>query len=194
MNKFVLGAALTVALASPVVAQDVTEADSRAGVRIEARAIYETPTVSSVAEDDDVYKVGSAVAFGAEAGVDFAVGDKVVVGPYAFYDKSTVENCEGTTCVGVDGTWGVGAHLGYTVGDKGMVFLKLGYASMTVEAEVDGFKNDENSSGFGGAIGYEHAFTQNVYGRAFLGYEDHGDIAGINFQRRHAGVSVGARF
>jgi outer membrane immunogenic protein len=68
---------LTIALAIACVpgvaaAQDMDESQAApaadfGGVRVEARIGYETPTVS---EDNDVYKIGSAVSYGGELGFD----------------------------------------------------------------------------------------------------------------------------
>ena len=67
MNKTVIAAVLALGAAQPAFAQDgESPASGKAGVRIEARAVLETPTVSNLEDDDAVYKLGSAVAFGGE--------------------------------------------------------------------------------------------------------------------------------
>lgn len=194
-----LAVALFALAATPAVAQESD--NDKSGFRIEARASYETPTVEGeeiFEDDEELYKLGSAFAFGAEAGFDVAVGSRVVIGPYANYEKSTVESCEGSDCVRAESSWSAGAELGYLVGSNGMFYAKLGYTELTLEADLDinGVPVSETDSGggIGGAIGYEHGFGANLYGRIEGGYADVGDIFGIAWQRRHAGVALGVRF
>jgi outer membrane immunogenic protein len=197
MKKIVISAVLALGVAQPAFAQDgESAADAKAGFRIEARAVLETPTVSNLDNGDDVYKLGSAMAFGGEVGFDFAVSDKVVLGPYATYEFSTVENCDGADCVSASDNYAIGLHGGVTVGSKGLFYAKVGYASLGLDADLPTFaiEASERGGGVQGAIGYEHGFGQNFYGRVELGYADNGDIFGISFQRRHAGVALGARF
>lgn len=212
MKKLLCGVALAAAVAQPAWAQDTTDdsamayasapsGNPKAGVRVEARAMYETPTVSGdeIGEDeDDLYKLGSAFAFGGEAGFDFAVSDNVVVGPYGNYEKSTVESCEDGECVRAKDSLSAGLHVGFLTGTSGMLYGKIGYTELSLEADV--FVNgvlvtaDDSSGGVSGAIGYEQGFGPNFYGRIEGGYADVGEIFLINFQRRYAGVSLGARF
>lgn len=196
MKYLFFGAAIAAATVQPVVAQDSDGGDSiaRDGLRIEARATYETPTVSSVIDDDDVFKLGSAFAFGGEIGFDLAVSDAVVVGPYATYELSNVEQCDGTDCVRAKDNFAAGLHLGYALNEDGQLYGKVGYSRLKLEAEVLGTEVSESGGGVGFAVGYEHGFGDNAYGRIEFGYADNGDIFGINFQRRHAGIAFGARF
>jgi outer membrane immunogenic protein len=197
MKKVVFSAVLALGLAQPAFAQDgESAAAGKAGFRVEARAVLETPTVSSVFDDDDVYKLGSAMAFGGEVGFDFAVSETVVLGPYATYEFSTVENCEAGDCVSATDNYAIGLHGGVAVGSKGLVYAKVGYASLGLEASIvtPALNASERGGGVQGAIGYEHGFGENFYGRVEFGYADNGDIFGINFQRRHAGFALGARF
>ena len=194
MKYLFLAAALSCGLAQPAFAQDEDSGNDKAVFRIESRATLETPTVSSVAEEDDVYKLGTAMAYGGEVGFDIAVSDTVVVGPYGTYEVSTVENCDGADCVNATDNYAFGLHAGVNVGKSGMVYAKVGYASLGLEATFSGITFSERGDGIEGAIGYEQGFGGNFYGRIELGYADNGDIFGINFQRRHAGVSAGVRF
>lgn len=208
MKTLLCGVALAAVLTTPVMAQDTASTgydeqvgNPKAGVRVEARASYETPTVSGdeLGEDeDDVYKLGSAFAFGGEAGFDFAVSDRVVVGPYGNYEKSTVESCDAGECVRGKDSLSAGLHVGYVTGNSGMIYGKIGYTELTLEADVfiDGVlvTGEDSSGGVSGAIGYELGFGPNFYGRVEGGYADVGEIFLINFQRRYAGVSLGARF
>ncbi|OJW57635.1 MAG: hypothetical protein BGO57_03305 [Sphingomonadales bacterium 63-6] len=194
MKYLFLAAALAGAFAQPAFAQEEEGKNDKAGFRIEVRATLETPTVSSVEEEGDIYKLGSAMAFGGEAGFDFAVSDKVVVGPYGTYEISTVKNCVGADCLKATDNYAFGLHAGVTVGDRGLVYAKVGYASLGLEVSTPGLTVSERGGGVEGAIGYEHGFGSNFYGRVEFGYADNGDIFGINFQRRRAGLSLGARF
>lgn len=194
MKKLCLVALCAAGFASPAFAQEEGESNAKAGFRIEARAVYETPTVSSIVEDDDVYKVGSAVAFGGEAGFDIAAGSSLVVGPYVTFEKSSVEVSDGTDTLKVKDNLGAGLHIGYAIGSKGQIYGKVGYAKLRIEAQSGGLSATESGSGFQGAVGYEHGFGEMFYGRVEFGYGDNGRIGGINFQRRHAGIALGVRF
>ena len=195
MNKSLLALAVAGACFPAVAqAQDANTVGARDGFRVEARATYETPTVSSVLEDDDVYKIGSAFAFGGEIGYDAAVGGDLTVGPYAQYEFGTVETCEGGFCIGTKGYWEAGLALGYTLNPNGMVYGKLGYGSLELEASDGVDTVSESSGGVAFAIGYEQGFGRNFYGRLEGGYADVGDFDGLNVQRRHFGVALGARF
>lgn len=193
MNKIILAAALVAGVAAPAYAQDETST-AREGFRIEARATYETPTVSSIEEEGDVFKIGSAMAFGGEAGYDFAVSDSVVVGPYAQYEFSTVESCEEGFCLSAEGYFEAGLHVGLATGANGQVYGKVGYADQSYTFEGAGLDVTDSGSGFAFALGYEHSFGKNFYGRVEGGYADLGKVFDINTQRRHFGVAVGTRF
>ena len=194
MKKIILAAALGAGLATPAFAQDADTSTARDGFRIEARATYETPTVSSIEEEGDVFKIGSAFAFGGEAGFDIAVSNSVVVGPYAQYEVSTVESCEAGFCLSAGGYLEAGLHVGIATGESGQVYGKVGYADQSFDFEGPGLSVSENGSGFAFALGYEHGFGENFYGRIEGGYADLGEVFTINTQRRHFGVAFGARF
>jgi outer membrane immunogenic protein len=194
VKKLITVAVLAAGFATPAFAQDAGQDNDKAGFRVEARAVYETPTVSSIAQNNDVYKVGSAVAFGGEAGFDIAVGSSVVVGPYVTFEKSSVEATDGVDTLKVKDNLGAGLHVGYAIGSKGLIYGKVGYAKLRVEARSGNLSATESGSGFQGAVGYEHGFGEMFYGRVEFGYGDNGRIGGINFQRRHAGVALGVRF
>lgn len=188
IRLFVTSAAVFVSVSS--YAQEVAQA----GPRIELRANYETPTVSSLNNKGDIYKLGSAVAFGGELGYDFALGSKVVAGPYLTYELSTVESCAGGFCLRAKDNLAAGGHIGYVLSERSMVYGKVGYAQMTLELEGPGLKVDETGKGVEFALGYEHRFGKVFYGRIEGGYADNGKIFGLNFQRRHFGVALGANF
>lgn len=197
LNLFAV--ALSAIVAVPAAAQDISDNGgygtiARDGLRIEARATYETPTVSSVLEEDDVYKLGSAFAFGGEAGFDVAVSEAFVVGAYGQYEVSSVESCEDGFCVSTTDYLEGGLHLGYALSENGQLFGKVGYGQLGFETEGLGLDSTETGEGVAFALGYEHGFGEVLYGRIEFGYADVGDVFGLNFQRRHAGISLGARF
>jgi outer membrane immunogenic protein len=192
MNKFIVLAIAATAISTPALAQD--EDTAKSGARIEARVMYETPTVSSVIDNNDVFKVGSAVAFGGEAGYDFKLGRTVVAGPYVNFEKSSVSAFDAGDGIDIKDNFAAGLHLGLAVGEKGQVYAKVGYAKLRLEAFSGSIRVTESGSGAQAAVGYEHSFGKSFYGRVEFGYADNGQIGGINFQRRHAGIGLGARF
>ena len=195
MNKMIFAAALAAVSATPAFAQDdAADTIARDGFRIEARATYETPTVSSIEQNGDVFKIGSAMAFGGEAGFDIAVSDAVVVGPYAQYEFSTVEACEAGACLSAEGYFEAGLHIGYALNEDGQLYGKVGYADQSYTFEGPGLNATDSGKGFAFALGYEHSFSKNIYGRVEGGYADLGEVFTINTQRRHFGVALGARF
>lgn len=199
---YLAGAALAV-LAQPASAQDAYGADAendKAGFRVEARAMYEQPTVDGedLFDDDETYELGSAFAFGGEAGLDFAVSDRVILGPYGTYEVSTVESCVDGDCLSVANSWSVGGHVGLMTGTRGMVYGKLGYTTLTIDVDllIDGIRvqESESSGGFAAAVGFEQGFSDTLYGRLEAGYASIGEIYGLDWERGHVGVALGARF
>lgn len=194
MKYTVFAFALGAMVAAPAAAQNAGADLARDGFRAELRATYETPTVSSLVEEDDVYKLGSAFAFGGEIGFDLAVGDRLVVGPYGTYEVSNVESCDEGFCVATTEYFEGGLHLGYATGASGQLYGKVGYGQLGFETSGLDLDSTETGEGLAFGIGYEHGFGEALYGRVEFGYADVGDVYGLNFQRRHAGVAVGARF
>jgi outer membrane immunogenic protein len=166
-------------------------AQNFAGVRFEARLGYETPTVS---DDNDVYKIGSAVSYGAEAGFDVRVSNSVVLGGYATYEFSSVDLCDAGDCLSEDGNLGAGVRLGFTAGSRTLIYGKLGYARIRFTATSGGISDSESDGGIQGAIGVNVNLGRNFYGLAEINYADYGRFAGINLQRRHVAAGLGVRF
>ena len=193
MKKYMAAVAAFVCVPGVAAAQDNAPAAPAAqfdGVRLEARLGYETPTVS---DDNDVYKIGSAVSYGGEAGFDFRVGNKVVVGPYATYEFSSVDICDGADCLSEDGNFGAGMRLGVVAG-RTLIYGKLGYARIRFTATSGNVSVSESDGGIQGAIGVNVNFGRNFYGLAEINYADYGRFEGINLQRRHVAMGVGVRF
>lgn len=165
------------------------------GARIEARIGYETPTISGDdLGDEDVYKIGSAVSYGGEVGFDLRAGDRVVVGPYANYEFSSVEACDGADCLKVDGNFSVGGRIGYAVSPTVQIFGKVGYANITLSADTAFGDDSDSKGGVQGALGAALNIGRNAYGMVELSYADYGELYGINLQRRHVAAGVGFRF
>ena len=184
MKKYALIAAVAAMLPAAASAQTV-------GGRVGLRLGWETPTVSG---DGDVYKIGSAVSYGGEAGLDFHAGSKFVFGPFAEYDVSTVKNCDSGYCLKVKGTLNAGARLGFLVGKAGQVYGKINYSRIALKATTPVDSESDSKGGIGGAIGYEHGFGKHAYASIEANYADYGKWGGINVQRRHVAAGVGFRF
>ncbi|MCH7863404.1 outer membrane beta-barrel protein [Sphingomonas sp. NPDC092331] len=194
MNKLFAAAAATLLLA-PVsaFAQDRAEpAHDFAGPRIEARLGYETPTISD--GSGGVWKIGSAVSYGGEIGVDIRAGNKVVVGPYANYELSSVSLCGGGVCLEETGNLSVGGRLGFVVGTKSLLYVKAGYASITFKGKSGGISESESKSGIQGSVGVEVGLGKKTYAFLDASYADYGRFYSVNLQRRQVAGGVGIRF
>lgn len=196
MKKYLLACAVAACLPSVASAQEAAAAIAPGpdfnGARIEARVGWETPTISS---DGEVYKIGQAVSYGAEAGYDLQLGDRVVAGPYVTYEFSGVEACTGGDCIEVDDNLGAGLRVGYEVSPNALVYGKVGYATMGLTAHSGTTSGSDNLNGVQGALGFEMNFGNGpLFGSIEANYADYGSYAGINFQRRHVAIGLGARF
>lgn len=175
---------------------------ARDGVRAEARVWWERINDPDEAANIN-YELGSGFAFGGEIGYDVAVSDSIVVGPYVGYDVSTIEECDGGLCVGSDGYFSAGLHVGFATGPSSQAYLKAGYSSLSISVQgpiddgaggVINLDETETGGGYDFAFGYELGFGANAYGRIELGVGEAYDIYGFDFQRTHGGVAVGMRF
>jgi len=190
MKKYVALAALMACVPGVAFAQDKTDDAKLSGVRLEARLGYETPTIS---DDNDIYKIGSAVSYGGEAGFDFRV-KKVTIGAYAVYEGSSVSLCDGGDCLKENGNFGAGGRLGFIVAPKVVLYAKAGYARISFKATSGGVSADANKDGVQGALGVDVNVSKNVYLMAEMSYADYGSFYGINLQRRHVATGIGVRF
>jgi outer membrane immunogenic protein len=191
MKKLLAATAAFICVPGVAAAQDAAPASQFNGVRLEARLGYETPTVS---DDGDVFKIGSAVSYGGEVGFDVRLGGNVVAGPYATYEFSSVDLCDGGDCLSEDGNLAVGARVGLVVSPRVLVYGKLGYNRIRFTATSGGLSDSESDGGIGGAIGVNVNFGAHVYGLAEINYADFGRFEGINLQRRHVAAGLGVRF
>jgi outer membrane immunogenic protein len=175
----------------PGVAAAQNANDDFDGVRGEARLGYETPTISG---NGQIYKIGSAASYGGELGFDIKVGKKIVVGPYATYEFSSVKLCDGPDCIKEDGNLGVGARVGVVVSPTVLLYAKAGYARISFTANTAFATGSTSKDGVQGALGVDVNFSKHAYGMIELNYGDYGDFYGVNLQRRHAVAGVGFRF
>ncbi|MXO86141.1 hypothetical protein GRI38_08880 [Altererythrobacter aurantiacus] len=210
MKKLIGAAAVAVLWASPALAQDtgprdfeIVENADKSGLRAEGRLFWER--LNDPEEDIGInYELGSALGYGAEIGYDMRVSDNIVVGPYATYDFSNVEECEDNLCVASGDYYAFGLHVGFETGAEGLVYGKIGYGNQTVTLqgpytdpetnETFVFDEEESGGGYNFAFGYEHGFGDVLYGRAELGVSESYDIYGFDFQRGYIGAALGARF
>jgi outer membrane immunogenic protein len=205
MKKLLFAVALGAVATTPALAQDADSvADTRSGLRLEGRVMWER--LNDPQESVGInYELGSGLSFGGEIGYDIAVSSNVVVGPYALYEASTVEECDvNNFCVSSGGYWAAGVHVGIVTGPKGMVYIKGGYGQQTIDAvgPIEGatpgtfinVDDSETGGGYNFAGGYEHSFSKNFYGRIELGISESYDIYTLDFQRANVGVALGARF
>ena len=208
MKKYLLAAAVVALLPVPAFAQDYgddseTESTARDGLRLEARVLWERINDPDEAAGIN-YELGSGVGYGGEVGFDVAVSDNVVVGPFATYEMSTVEECDANLCVSGGGFWAAGLHVGIATGPNSQVYVKGAYSQLTVDlvgpyTDPDtnvtfNFDESETGGGYQAAFGYEHGFGETAYGRIELGIGTNTDIYGFDFQRGSIGVAFGARF
>jgi outer membrane immunogenic protein len=191
MKHYLAAVAAIICVPGIAAAQNTDTTAHFNGVRAEARIGYETPTVS---DSGNVFKIGSAVSYGAEAGFDLRLGHNVVAGPYAVYEFSSVDLCDGADCVSEDGNLGVGARVGFVVSPRVLVYGKIGYARIRFTASSAGVSGSESDDGVQGAIGLNLNFSRHVYGMAEINYADYGQFNGINLQRRHVAAGIGVRF
>ena len=191
MKHYLVAFAAIACVPGVAAAQDTDTAPHFNGVRAEARLGWETPTVS---ESGNVFKIDSAVSYGGEVGFDVKLGRKVVAGPYAVYEFSSVKLCDGPDCIREDGNLGVGGRIGVAVGPRALIYGKLGYARIRFTASSGGATGSESAEGVQGAIGLNVNLSRHVYGLAEINYADYGRFAGVKLQRRHVAAGIGVRF
>ncbi|WP_300974091.1 outer membrane beta-barrel protein [Sphingomonas sp. LHG3406-1] len=186
--------AIALAAATPAAAQTATGSTNNFdGARIEARIGWETPTVSG---DGDVYKLGSAVSYGAEVGYDLAISPTVTVGPYASWEQSSVELEDDFSSVSikVGRNYQLGGRVGFGLGNINL-YGKVGYSNIKLSLEGAGADDySDTKGGIGGGLGVEGNMGKNAYWGIEGNYSDFGKFEGINLQRRQLAGKVGFRF
>ncbi|HEX5181881.1 MAG TPA: outer membrane beta-barrel protein [Allosphingosinicella sp.] len=191
MKHYLVAFAAIVCVPGIAAAQDTGTNPHFDGVRAEARLGWETPTVS---EGGQVFKIDSAISYGGEVGFDAKLGGKVVAGPYAVYEFSSVKLCDGADCIRESGNLGAGGRIGIAVSPRVLIYGKLGYARIRFTASSGGAIGSASADGVQGAIGLDLNFSRNVYGLVEINYADYGRFEGINLQRRHVATGIGVRF
>jgi outer membrane immunogenic protein len=187
----IIVSAIALAAATPAAAQTNSDTNSFDGFRAEARLGYETPTVS---EDEEIYKIGSAVSYGGEVGFDIAVSPTVTVGPYVSYEESSVEIEDELTnaSIEVGRNYQVGGRIGIGLG--GLVgYAKLGYSNIKLSLEGTTVDYSSTKGGIGGGLGIEGNIGRNAYYGFEGNYSDFGQFEGINLQRRQVAAKIGFR-
>lgn len=200
MKIITVAAVLAAVVSTPALAQE-GPVQGKDGIRIEGQVAWERLNDPELDQGIN-YELGSGISYGGEIGFDFPVSNRVVVGPYANYSASTVEECEGQLCVSSGGYWAAGIHAGLLVGANGMVYAKAGYGQQTIDlvgpfndnGTIINFDESETGGGYNFGLGYDHSFGENFYGRIETTISESYDIYGFDFQRSTVGVSLGARF
>lgn len=188
--RMMIVSAIALAAATPAAAQTATE-NNYDGFRAEARLGYETPTVSG---DGEIYKIGSAVSYGAEAGFDFAVSPTVTVGPYVSYEESSVELEDETSTLAIEvgRNYQVGGRVGFGLGGV-LGYAKLGYSNIKLSLTGTTADYSDTKGGIGGGLGIEANIGKNAYWGFEGNYSDFGQFEGINLQRRQVAAKIGFR-
>lgn len=160
MNKYlmILALAAGVAGATPAYANDFV------GFRV---------GVTAGADDVTGVQDTTDIVYGAEAGIDFPVGDTVTIGVEAF----STNPFEG------ERTIGAAARIGYVVADNALVFARAGYSN---------YKNvfNQKLDGLTVGAGLEVAVSDNTYIKTEYRYSDFEQNVG----NHSALIGVGLRF
>jgi len=188
MTRLIFALALCWLAAAPAAAQD------RAGFRLESRVAVETPVFSGPPTDGETFGLGRGMTLGFEGGYDIALSDRILIGPYATFEVSDLETCDGSDCISSQDNIAGGLHGGFLLGERTMLYAKVGYARLALDAHVRGRDMADAGGGWQAALGYEHAFANELYVRMEAGYADNGRIFAVDFQRYHSTLAAGMRF
>lgn len=180
----------SLAVTTPAFAED----HGRDGFRLETHASLETATFKGAPTGGQSAALGSGLAMGAEAGYDFTYGKRIVAGPYVAYDRSSVEMCDAGGCIAVRDNFAAGVQLAYLKGESQVLYVKAGYARLTLDADVGGQASSGMGDGWQVVSGWEFPLIRDFYARVEGGYADNGRIYNVDFQRLHSTVAVGMRF
>ena len=186
MNKLVASAAVFVgSVSSPVFAQTADPA-GLSGFRVEGIATY---------EGND----GKAIGYGIGAGYDAQLGS-VVVGVEAEAVRPGDKECEvavaGTICARTDRDLYVGGRVGAAVAANTLIYAKLGYTNVGIEARFDSptpgasYKLKYKLDGVRVGAGVQVGLTSNLYIKGEYRYSNYEDDAD-----KHTGaVALGFQF
>lgn len=190
-------AAAAIAAATPAFAQDTPS--SFTGLRVEARAGLDRPTVSlEVSDGTDTIEQSdgkSGLVYGGEVGYDVQLGASAFVGAYAGIEGATTKECAEITvgadyCVEAGRNITLGARAGLlAAGGKLGMYLKGGYSNgrLTTSygllppgpvllADEDDASEGGNLDGFHLGAGAEFAVSRNVYVKLEYVYTNYGEF------------------
>lgn len=177
-----------VAAAAAVMIAGAAQAAGVQGPWIEARAGW------------DKFDDGSSgLVYGAAAGYDFAVSDRIFLGLQAGVAGSTVRECMDGACANAGRDIEVLARAGGNVGPKTALYALAGYANSRFGASFESLNFGTNLDGLRVGAGVQQSFGGNTYGKLeyrFTSYGD-GEIEGETVEgggRHQVSVSFGLRF
>jgi outer membrane immunogenic protein len=178
--------AATALLASLAMAGTAQAADVQ-GPWVEARAGW------------DKFDGSSGLIYGAAAGYDFGVSDKIFLGLQAGIAGSTVEECFEGVCANAGRDIEVLARLGGNVGSKTALYALAGYANSRFGGSFEGLSLGTNLNGLRLGAGVQQGFGGNTYGKLEYRFTSYGDgaLAGETVEggdRHQVSVSFGIRF
>ena len=136
---------------------------------------------------------GDVDADGFGGNASFALSDNFhVFGGYNTQDTDTFELVEGGDRVNTDiNQWRVGLGYNLPIAASTDLVARAAYESFEVDdVEVNGqtFAVNDRDDGYSAEVGVRTAFTSNIEGHAFAGYEDFGDGADDFYGRLGAQV------
>lgn len=181
MRKIVAFAFATM-LATPAMAQDIQP-------RVEFTAGYDRVKLGvDVEVDGSPYfafeEADDGIAYGGEIGLDFAVSDRVKVGPYAGVSFSDTDYCDEEAgvysyCLDTGRQFAAGLQVTGAVGPKLSTFAKLGWANGRLTGDyvdaVDAsynYSDAVNRDAFQVGAGLQFALGANAYATTQVVYTD----------------------
>lgn len=184
--RFLAGAAITFAIATPAFAQD----EDTSGGKIVAGALVGVDSVN--AELEGITDSEEDLLFGVTVGYDYETQSGIVFGIEGEYTDSSVGVSVPDVLVTGDRVsvnagrdFYVGGRLGFRAGNLGLLYVKGGYTDASIEGEYDdgtGEIADELSfGGFRVGAGGEFDFSSNAAIRIEYRYSDYGSIEALGF-------------
>ncbi|MEO9130320.1 MAG: outer membrane beta-barrel protein [Sphingomonas sp.] len=202
-TKFLFASVAALVIATPAMAQEAPS-EFKGGARIEAR----------VGVDDVVFKAAGAseskvgLAYGVEAGYDYATTSGFVIGAYAGIEGATTKECivSGTqsVCVKAGRNITAGVRAGGVVAG-GLLYAKGGYSNGRINvayvdtaAPLNNFSGGGNLDGYHLGAGYEMNISAHTYAKieyVYTHYSVNNTLGTTVGLQRHQGVvGFGYRF
>ncbi|MES2986490.1 MAG: outer membrane beta-barrel protein [Pseudomonadota bacterium] len=198
-TKFIAAALIaSSALAAPAFAQD---AAPFTGPRAEAIVGWDRVEDGSTANGDRA----DGVVYGGQIGYDFQAGS-AVLGIEGEATGASTRQTEHNVIVPGDRyrvkagrDLYAGVRVGFTVGDKALIYAKGGYTNAAIDTSyrtpTTTFRADENVDGWRLGAGTEVKLTDKVYAKAEYRYSKYdSDSTGINAKRHQVVGGLGVRF